>query len=599
MADIEAKEKEEEELVSLVKKNLWDLENFKEPFIHNSNQYWNEYGGNLWGPCDTEYNKDEYWVNLLYAMVQTMLAAFASDLPNMQFIGLDEKGRKSADLIYPVIMNAFLRDCTQDKILRMIHDASISGAGYLYIHFYDVEKEVNYSEWKNGKKKIKKKKIRQDYGPKTQWIPFSNVFHDGYTLEEADNVYIKRVMNEDEFCYAYKDHKDYDFDLEEVMSNGTIENEDTEEIKAIRYDNVVLVEWYDLVNNTFVLIANDVHINPYEGWLAPNPYPHGQAPLTEFVPFRNPHHQYGHTLAELTEQQRRQYNEYNKMFMQAQRLMMGFMGWDLFDEKLSPKIDETTWVFHVDGYWKEDFWHTAPQINLSYASSQMNVVLRDMTIVTWIDITNVTSVNPYETGTSVNFRKQSFDKRINLSIKQNYMASFKRIAYQFLSMLQSMYNFEDESTKMLIAFENMNVSRLADGTIVKEAKQGENDVVEIRYEDIQWGINVHLDADMLIGANRQSQFEEMMQYITLIGNLRNDDGSAVVKPQTVMRLMDQMFPYWNIEDLWGDDSDIIAQANELFPQGNAQIPQGTSQGGNGAVLIPTQWSRSRFEQTWA
>lgn len=446
----------------------------------------------------------------------------------------------------------------------------------MYESWYSDHTEKNITEYKNGKPYIKKKKTGTYYGSKSTYIPPENVFYDGASVDRSDTIFILQALRENEFLIRFSNKELYDYDLKDVKS-GIGKQHGSTSVSETQTDVIELVECFKISTNEYLIFANGIWLNMYEGGTAPNPFPHRKAPISEFMPYPINERPYGRLLAKITQASRGLVQKYDEIILKAQQNMLGILSIDAFGDTIDRKRDPETMMIELRGMSREDIDVITPQINVQYALAKRREHQMDMVIESGIDFMNITSVNQYETGTAVNSRVQEFQKRINSAIKKNAYSFFHRWAVQRISNLQAMFDYKEYIHEISVDGKALNRD---EDMITADNTEGASSI-ELMSTDLEGNFDCFLDVEMLIGTNKAAQLQEMQSLITVVGNMINPDGTPYLSNEQKMDLIFKTLDYTSSQDLLGTQGADVKINENIFNENNLPNQVATS-------IIPTQ-----------
>ena len=143
------------------------------------------------------------------------------------------------------------------------------------------------------------------------------------------------------------------------------------------------MEYYNKYKDEYIIIANDVHINPFESGYMPIPHPHKDIPIVCYTDHQVDGDIYGRGEYDITEKSRNLKDESRSLMIETVKIQGGIITIDP-----SSDFDETVERIGLKQFAhvaKEDFGFFAPSVNISPLELLEKKLDEDIIIETGVD----------------------------------------------------------------------------------------------------------------------------------------------------------------------------------------------------------------------
>ena len=308
-------------------------------------------------------------------------------------------------------------------------------------------------------------------------------------------------------------------------------------------NTISVMEYYNKYKDEYIIIANDVHINPFENGYMPIPHPHKDIPVVCYTDHQVDGDIYGRGEYDITEKSRSLKDESRSLMIETVKMQGGIITIDPasdFDETIE-RIGLKQFA-HVA---KDDFWFFKPDINISPLELLEKKLDEDIIIETGVDFKSQLFW-PNETAERSKWRTESARKRINSNIRENAYTFYERLARLRIENIKVFYKGKND----LVPVKGYSIS----WEWVQDALSGEYGVMTVTKNMLDGKILLIPIVDSITWDTSKIQKQKWMEFFQLIINLKNPDWTPVVP---FAQLIDSW--RWIIDDavdldklLWGN-----------------------------------------------
>lgn len=529
------KTKETKDAVGYVKERLLYLHSLKQ---HRFPKYWKyrgEYAQLEW-ITNTEDGFIKYWMNTWFALVNAKVAEIHANTPQYDFVWLDENGRKYKKMVEKLWDWVWKDSGTNKALTQIIRDAMKYGTGFWLEKYSSRKRTIRVPDVdENGLISFIEKEIKEYEGEELIPLDWSNVYVNGSTIDTTTEAIHITHWDKDEFYNQFPCNWFYDYKKESIIpwktyyvstwKNELTINDGTDRATddTDNSNTISVIEYWNKYKDEYIIIANDVHINPYEGGCMPMPYPHKEIPIVCYTDHQIDGDIYGLGEYDITEKSRILKDESRSLMIETVKIQWGIITIDPssdFDETIE-RIGLKQFA-HVA---KDDFGFFAPNVNISPLELLEKKLDEDIIIETWVDF-RWQLFWPNETAERSKWRTESARKRINSNIRENAYSFYERLARLRIENIKTFYKWKNE----LVPVKGYSISQ----EWVQEAMSWDYGVMTVTKDMLDWKILLIPIVDSISWDTSKIQKQKFMEFFQIAINLKKNDWSPLFDPALLM-----------------------------------------------------------------
>lgn len=492
---------------------------------------------------DIEWGDDiRYHMNTGFALVNQKHSEILSSTPKYDMVPMDDDAKRNVKAFKLDWDYEWKVSNTDQVINKVVHSACVTGLGWLFEDFVCEYRTIKVPKiGKDGMITFKEERIKYKEGCAPKLVLWENVVVNGRDMEEATQAVILEYYMRDEFFQKFGNNPMFSNVSDERIPRGkyyyvaqTNGNYSFyvgwETSTAVGWSNiqnkdvVSVARYYDTSCDHYIVLANNVWINPYKDengnlCVMPNPYPHKEIPLVPYTDHYVEDDIYGLGEYDITRTSRRLKDETRSLIMDGTRTQMG-----LITIAEDSDWDETTMKLGYREFArvaKDDIGHFAPAVNLQALQALEAKADEDIIIESGVDFKNQL-IAPSETATRTAGKIDASKKRINQNIKFNAYTFYSRLARLRAANMQTYYNTDRVISTPSEDYEGTSKQPLnwGYGTFLMKPKyrKGKFNIIPV--------------LDSLFGDTTEEKRNKFIQYIQLFGNFVDPDtGKPVINPK--------------------------------------------------------------------
>ena len=582
------------DITSYVKERFKYLYSLKQ---HRYPKYWkfrSEYA-QLEQLENTEDGFTNYYMNTWFAIVNAKVSEIFASTPQYDFVGLDENGRKYKKMVEKLWQWIWMNSWTNKAITQIIRESCKYWTWFWIEKFSKkirkVKKPIIDAEWNLG---FEDGEAIDYEGCELIPLDWSNTFVNGADIDNCTEAILITHWDKDEFYTEFWNKNLFTYGHIEPgkmyftpQNWGSLTNMNSTDRAWDTSDNkntISVIEYWNKYKDEYIIIANDVHINSFNGWIMPNPNPHKDIPIIVYTDHQIDGDIYGRGEFDITENSRLLKNDSRSLMIETVKMQGGIITIDP-----SSDFDETVERIGLKQFArvaKEDFWFFSPSVNISPLELLEKKIDEDIIIETWVDF-RWQLFWPNETAERSKWRIDSSRKRINTNIRENSYSFYDRLARLRIENIKMYYKGKNN----LIPVRWYEI-----GTDGSQSSVGdEYGTMALTKWMLSGSILLIPIVDSLSWDTSKVQKQKYMEMFQILINLKKMDGSPLVDPAILLDawrwIIDDSFDLdkvlgWNI----GVENEINKRLAERgLPNPNAPMDA------NGQ---PTGWAIPPSQMSW-
>lgn len=501
---------------------------------HRFHKYWqfrNEYS-QLEVVDNTEDWFIKYSMNTWFAIVNAKVAEIFANTPQYDFVGLDENGRRYKKMVEKLWDWVWKDSWTNKALTQIIRDSCKYGTWFGLEKYSRRKRTVRYPNVDDNWVVTFETKTITEY----EWcelipLDWSNVFVNGTTIDTCTEAINITHWDKDEFFMEFPNNGFYSYDKDKIIPWKTYYTpRNTNKVTITTWtdrasdnsDNnntISVMEYYNKYKDEYIIIANDVHINPFEGWYMPIPHPHKDIPIVCYTDHQVDGDIYWRGEYDITEKSRNLKDESRSLMIETVKIQGGIITIDP-----SSDFDETVERIGLKQFAhvaKEDFWFFAPSVNISPLELLEKKLDEDIIIETGVDFKGQLFW-PNETAERTKWRTESARKRINSNIRENAYTFYERLARLRIENIKVFYKGKND----LIPVKGYSIS----WDWVQDALSWEYGVMTVTKNMLEGKILLIPIVDSITWDTSKIQKQKYMEFLQLALNIKKSDGTALFDP---------------------------------------------------------------------
>lgn len=501
---------------------------------HRFTKYWqfrNEYS-QLEVVDSTEDGFIKYSMNTWFAIVNAKVAEIFANTPQYDFVGLDENGRRYKKMVEKLWDWIWKDSWTNKALTQIIRDSCKYGTGFGLEKYTRRKRNVRYPSVSDTWVVTFEAKQITEY----EWcelipLDWSNVFVNGTTIDTCTEAIVVTHWDKDEFFMEFPNNGFYSYSKDDIIPGKTYYTPrnankitittwtDRASDNSDNKNTISVMEYYNKYKDEYIIIANDVHINPFESGYMPIPHPHKDIPIVCYTDHQVDGDIYGRGEYDITEKSRNLKDESRSLMIETVKIQGGIITIDP-----SSDFDETVERIGLKQFAhvaKEDFGFFAPSVNISPLELLEKKLDEDIIIETGVDFKGQLFW-PNETAERTKWRTESARKRINSNIRENAYTFYERLARLRIENIKVFYKGKND----LVPVKGYSISW--DG--VQDALSGEYWVMTVTKNMLDGKILLIPIVDSITWDTSKIQKQKYMEFLQLALNIKKNDGTALFDP---------------------------------------------------------------------
>lgn len=510
----------------------------------------------------------DYRTHTARAVSDQQKADLLHNNPIFDFIGLDKEGRKNTFTFKELWKYWWKIDETDSKIIDVVDDAADLGSGYIYLGWKD--------EWRTINKPFYNKKTKRiDYvedpvewycWPYSEYLPLENVFLDGDSVENSNELIIARIWEKEEWIKSFEHNKEYSFREEDITeySEYITQFKDAPQLNKTKDTLILELSYYNKADDTYI-----VEVNGKEVMSSPIPHLHKDLPIAKYDnhKYRNRLIQMGNY--EMLEESERYIDSVRSQSIDVTQANIGFT---VVPKDANLKL-RREWPFVFADVSEEDL-SSIRYYGSNIQPSQLSVLESkggdDVTLLSWVNYKNQTFEGASEAATKTNSRNDAQAKRTNLILKRNSFKFYNRLAKLRINDILLVASFGEKTIDI-----KWN-TQLEDGSI-KSIWQNAYWTFTIKPEMVKGKVNVILQTESLLWNSTEKELERFLSFFQVFGNVADNNGKKIINQEEAIRIV--WAKYWidvdsllsgSIENKSGEELFEEMMAEEQWKNLNAQ-----------------------------
>lgn len=526
-------DKKNDNVVSYVKDRFRYLYNLKQ---HRFQKYWQfraEYA-QLKQVDNTEDWFTNYYMNTWFALVNAKVAEIYASTPQYDFVGLDENGRKYKKMVQKLWEWIWLNSWTNKAITTIIRDSCKYWTWYWIEKYSKKIRKISTPVFdKDNNLDFKEGELVEYEGCELVPLCWENVFVNGSDMSNCTEWINITHWDKDEF-YAEFSNKSL-FTIPTIIpwkmyytqqwgnTIARINSTDRDWDSSDNDNTISVIEYWNKYKDEYIVIANDVHINPWKWGIMPNPHPHKDIPIVLYTDHMIDWDINWIGEFDITEKSRQLKNDSRSLMIESIK-----MQWGIITIDPSSDFDETVeriWLKQFARVAKEDFWHFAPTINISPLELLEKKIDEDIIVETWVDF-RWQLFWPNETAERSKWRIEASRKRINSNIRENAYSFYDRLARLRIENIKTYYKGKTD----LIPVKGYEISE--DWTAMSNGSEFWT-MTLVKWM-LEWRILLIPIVDSISWDTSKIQKQKYMEMFQILINLKKADGSPLIDPAVLL-----------------------------------------------------------------
>ena len=474
----------------------------------------------------------KYSMNTWFAIVNAKVAEIFANTPQYDFVWLDDNGRKYKKMVEKLWDWVWKNSWTNKSLTQIIRDSCKYGT-WFWLEKYSKRKRNVRFPLVNDKWEVtfEQKTILEYDGCELIPLDWSNVFVNGTTIDTCTEAIIITHWDKDEFFVEFPNNGFYSYKKEDIIPWKTYYTpKNTNQVTITTWtdrasdnsDNkntISVMEYYNKYKDEYIIIANDVHINPFETGYMPIPHPHKDIPIVCYTDHQVDGDIYGRGEYDITEKSRNLKDESRSLMIETVKIQGGIITIDP-----SSDFDETVERIGLKQFAhvaKEDFGFFAPSVNISPLELLEKKLDEDIIIETGVDFKGQLFW-PNETAERTKWRTESARKRINSNIRENAYTFYERLARLRIENIKVFYRGRDE----LVPVKGYSIS----WEWVQDALSWEYGVMRVTKGMLEGKILLIPVVDSITWDTSKIQKQKYMEFLQLAINIKKADWAPLFDP---------------------------------------------------------------------
>ncbi len=472
-------------------------------------------------------------------------ADLLSAIPEFTFMPLDDEWIKNKKIVSKAWDYRWLLDNTDKTISDVVQSATTYWTWVMYEgikHIYKKTQVPYYNE--DGTISFKEEDKLFYSGIRSERIPFQNFFINWTDIENATECIVVRYFDKD----AYIAEKELDSSYKNIsqlresvraynLVTGTVGEPNSSE--DANSHTITELCYYNSAKDQMIIVANWIEVRT-----SPIPYPHKQLPFALFIDNKADDRIYWIWEFELLTEEEKTKNELRTLYLRGIRysiwLVLKDRNADMEADELMAGLGEVYETDNID--WVKQITFNVPVREIGEAETRID---NDIIAKSGIDFKSL-SLDASETATRTESKSLSSKKRINKNIKDNAFSFYRRLAMLRMANIQFIHSQWNKQ----IPIEGGHID--AAGNFTSEEWYGS----WIITSDLIKGDFLILPVvETMLWNNKVRMLEKAKEYTQLVWNIKNDDGTNVVKGTQMAKLLTDEFGY---------DFEKLTEKSEVF-----------------------------------
>lgn len=475
-----------------------------------------------------------YYMNTWFAIVNAKVAEISASTPQYDFVGLDENGRKYKKMVQKLWDWIWLSSWSNKAVTQIVRDSCIYGS-WFWLEKYSKRVRTIQKPIINSKNELDFESEDFIEYEGCELIPMSwdSVFINWRDIDSSTEAIYITHWDKDEFeaefnnkaMFSYGTITPWKMYYTQNWDNSMTRIETTDRIwdSSDNTNTISVIEYWNKYKDEYIVIANDVHINPWKWGYMPNPNPHKDIPIIEYVDHQIDGDAYGRGEFDITEKSRLLKNDSRSLMIESIKMQWGIITIDPnsdFDETV-----ERIWLKQFARVAKEDFGFFSPTINISPLELLEKKLDEDIIIETWVDF-RWQLFWPNETAERSKGRVDASRKRINSNIRENAYSFFNRLAKLRIENIKSYYKGKSD----LIPVKGYEIT--SDWT--SSSLGSDFGTMELTKWMLSWKILLIPIVDSIAWDTSKVQKQNYMEMFQILINLKKADWSPLIDPAVLL-----------------------------------------------------------------
>jgi hypothetical protein len=505
---------------------------------HRYPKYWkfrNEYS-QLNNVVNTEDGFIKYSMNTWFAIVNAKVAEIFASTPKYDFVGLDENGRKYKKMVEKLWDWVWQSSWTDKALTQIIRDSAKYWTGFgieRYVKHTRKVKVPDVNEW--AVVTFKEEEVVEYEGCELVPCDWGNLYVNGSSIDNSTEAAYITHWDKDEFFSNFPNNGFFKYDPTSIIpwknyyiqsgASSLYLNTTTDRTwdSKDNSNTISVIEYWNKYKDEYIIIANNIHINPYEGVHMPLPYPHKEIPIVCYTDHQVDGDIYGRGEYDITEKSRDLKDESRSLMIESIKIQWGIITIDPssdFDETV-----ERIWLKQFARVAKEDFGHFTPNINISPLELLESKLDEDIIVETWVDFRGQLFW-PNETAERSKWRTEAARKRINSNIRENAYSFYARLARLRIENIKVFFKWREDN----IPVKGFSIS----WDWVQEALSWDYGIMRITKGMLDWSILLLPIVDSITWDTSKMQKQKFMEFFQIAINMKKPDWSPLFDPSLLM-----------------------------------------------------------------
>lgn len=593
---------------------MFSLKQYKYPQYWKIRNEYRQYNYDTDTYTDTKWDV-KYHINTGFALVQTKASELLKNMPQFEFIGMDEEGRVQSKV--RKMMWDYFWDIskTSEIMYKVILDSCKYGVGACVERALEISRTVREPEIQDdGTIKWTPIKRLEYRWPKAEYVPFENWFMNWPSVNESTEGAVVTYYDRADFFLRFWNNPLYSYVDEDIIPKGKFyvvpQNQQATlylpwssyKDAGIYNENIVSVlEYWNQPKDEYIVLANGIWINPEKSTGSDRIMPiiteNKEIPILVWTDHYLEDSIYALGEMEVSSSSRLIEDSTFSAIMNGVRASLGFITIDPNADFDEATVQFATWeIVRVD---PKEVGFFAPNVNLQILQFTLDKIREQIQVETGVDYTGMLFSPSSASATSVVAKTQSQERRIALCIMYNSYTFLEKLARIRMSNMEFM--FKNKPTTIAVKGQDIDENGVASPV---SGGYGTFTVMPSMWEG---KCNCFPIADSMIGDSNAKQLESFMRLFQLVMNMVDPaTGKPLIDPRVLIES-----GRWIIDDVVDldkllqrtpekkDPKQILQDKGLISPQQNPQdqgwIPQ--AQRSWRPVLLPSQASPTN-PQLW-